>query len=532
MAPRDGHLLVRPRSAEAVIQKPSARASSAKISPQGKLIKSVPCFPLRQLGSREERGPSPGEATDGQHLNLRQRNAEHTFRLYKRGQLHEDVSSYTFSQPGLSAAVSPTHLRSSSAKHPINRGVVAATKEQVKIPRVFPHPAGLSAITLSHLQDCGAVLQVRWCFDEACPCFATSHHLRTRTDEKARIESQQKRRSASEDACRQLRKPATAARLLGMAKKEAAHQNNEQAAMQVCTTSILLHTTVNRMLHVHLQLLAPQARSRLWACSHIPSNSCVSMLSTSSAVLQCACIAFLVRTLTIFQGNAAKDGFVSRFNEREPNVLLKAAHFGGGPSVSARRQFEVLTDKESVDSMDLHHGGPADEPAESLSSSTAKHSAHPLAIGAVLDFATATERALSSPETSSNTHADASYTSPSQGTATQPLSNKEKAVALGQFSDVRFQEYCTHVSAQSRDVGLAGENSIAACSTSPHTAKHGASCVSMSGQGVTNNDATSSSGSGANEWERDNAWMDEYRRTAVSRCVSDPTPCMLPFLSS
>lgn len=112
---------VRPSSAEAMLPEVQQRA---RISPQGRLIKSVPCFPYHKASAR--RSYSLGSKLDDDQ---KERHAQHTFDLFKRGEMYGDASSYTFSQPGLSAAVSPTYLGRSSADTPV---VVALPKQQVQ----------------------------------------------------------------------------------------------------------------------------------------------------------------------------------------------------------------------------------------------------------------------------------------------------------------------------------------------------------------------------------------------------------------
>lgn len=106
-----------------------------------------------------------------------------------------------------------------------------------------------------------------------------------------------------------------------------------------------------------------------------------------------------------------------------------------------------------------------------------------------------------------------------QEKAMQALSSGEEAVALAMFSAARFQAYHLHLSAEASDNELDHTNCMGPVGSPSDSSRHSVSCAGMVGQGITAEDATSHGGcDGA--WECDNAWMDEYRRGAVSRCVS------------
>lgn len=113
------HIRVIPWSADAS----EARNSPTRISPLGRLIKSVPCFP--RSSPRRSRSLS-SSAPDKEE---KKRNAARVYDLFKRGQLHGDASSYTFSQPGLSSEVLPAHLTRSQTHE--SRTAVAVPKIQV-----------------------------------------------------------------------------------------------------------------------------------------------------------------------------------------------------------------------------------------------------------------------------------------------------------------------------------------------------------------------------------------------------------------
>ena len=89
---------------------------------KGKLIKSVPCFPRDGRRSQSE---GPKSVRDD---NQKKNDSELTYHLFKSGQLYGDASSYTYSQPGLSAAVSPTPMLGTNSD---TIQAVAETKQQV-----------------------------------------------------------------------------------------------------------------------------------------------------------------------------------------------------------------------------------------------------------------------------------------------------------------------------------------------------------------------------------------------------------------
>lgn len=120
-------LCVRPRSADATIAGQEGECGRTRISPQGRLIKSVPCFPRRGRQRSQSLSSKP-DRDDSQ----KKKHSEQTYNQFKRGLLYGDSMAYTFSQPGLREAVSqsPTHLSRSSAAHTVPT-VVAAPKQQV-----------------------------------------------------------------------------------------------------------------------------------------------------------------------------------------------------------------------------------------------------------------------------------------------------------------------------------------------------------------------------------------------------------------
>ena len=95
---------------------------SKNICIKGKLIKSVPCFPHDGRRSQSE-GPKPGR-DDSQKKN----DSDLTYRLFKSWQLYGDARSYTYSQPGLSEALSPTPAFGTTSD---TMELVAEAKQQV-----------------------------------------------------------------------------------------------------------------------------------------------------------------------------------------------------------------------------------------------------------------------------------------------------------------------------------------------------------------------------------------------------------------
>ena len=111
---------------------------------------------------------------------------------------------------------------------------------------------------------------------------------------------------------------------------------------------------------------------------------------------------------------------------------------------------------------------------------------------------------------------DAEGQVPPQVRAMQALSDAEEAVALGVFSASRYEAY--HAPAPAF-AGMPDNTKCRGARTSPsESSRHSVSCAGMGGQGMVDNDGDVN-GDGGAERERDNAWMDEYRRGAVSRCV-------------
>ena len=106
---------------------------------------------------------------------------------------------------------------------------------------------------------------------------------------------------------------------------------------------------------------------------------------------------------------------------------------------------------------------------------------------------------------------------PPQERAMQALSFAEEAVALGMFSESRFEAYRTP---QPESAALPdGANCMAARSSSSESSRHSVSCAGMGAHGLIDSGEIHRD-CGVAEWERDNAWMDEYRRGAINRCVA------------
>lgn len=94
------------------------------------------------------------------------------------------------------------------------------------------------------------------------------------------------------------------------------------------------------------------------------------------------------------------------------------------------------------------------------------------------------------------------------------LSSHEEALALGIFSAQRFQAYDQLTSAEEHAAGeQLGAGSLSGSS------RHSVSCAGMGNHPATGSDAGSDALCGSARWENENAWMDEYRQGAVSRCI-------------
>lgn len=78
-----------------------AGSGPARISPQGRLIKSVP---FRPQSHRAPQRRGRGDSSPVLHLPKRSHSCD-TFRAWKQGTLHADVPAYTRSQPGLASVL-------------------------------------------------------------------------------------------------------------------------------------------------------------------------------------------------------------------------------------------------------------------------------------------------------------------------------------------------------------------------------------------------------------------------------------------
>lgn len=203
---------------------------------------------------------------------------------------------------------------------------------------------------------------------------------------------------------------------------------------------------------------------------------------------------------------------------RVPQSLATSA--AGGSVSTTQIQADIVSDQENVlsDTMQPQHWGSADRKAGTDSMVSDSHVIQLLAGSTQPGSGSMSEQAAFGPAAGPCT--DAAGQGPPQERAMQALSSAEEAVALGVFSETRLEAYRKHASAQSCEVQPDGRNCMDAVSSPSGSSGHSVSCAGMGGHGVANDDAANHEGCVEVEWERDNAWMDEYRRCAVSRCVS------------
>ena len=140
-------------------------SSPTRISPQGRLIKSVSFLPHRKPTQQREQSASSA--------NMNHQANDHafdTFRAWKQGKLHADVPSYTRSQPGLASALkdtSPDGIRrhiadvgtQPQARHPLCTAVRCRVRFSLmngpsrwNFPLVAHIHAGQTATTCGNIQ--------------------------------------------------------------------------------------------------------------------------------------------------------------------------------------------------------------------------------------------------------------------------------------------------------------------------------------------------------------------------------------------
>jgi hypothetical protein len=119
----------------------------------------------------------------------------------------------------------------------------------------------------------------------------------------------------------------------------------------------------------------------------------------------------------------------------------------------------------------------------------------------------------------------------------------DESVALGVFSDQRYNEYCTSVAALTRSRKELEMQESSVDSRADIESEAACSSVSVSFGGGTAKRGTEEEAArqhqpyvelaeaGMARWEADNSWMDEYRRHAVQRCAA-AAACHLTVLQA